>query len=256
MTDSISVLIVDDNVELCELIKKKLSTMEGMKTIGVAHEGTSAIDMINELEPDVILLDIIMPKLDGLGVLEQMRTRKAAKRPLTIVFTAIGSDVIIRKALELGADYYIMKPFDINILESIIMQLIIDNRSMPKRVSIEDQMEKAITELIIIIGVTPNLAGYSYIREAAMLAAKKPERLKSVSREIYPELARNHNTNVKNIDRAIRCAIDSANKKNRNVNNPVNSEYMLFVCENRSNCTQVISFLVDRARLSCNMRLQ
>lgn len=258
MADLINVLLVDDNKELCNLIREKLDGSAGINTIGIAADGVSAISMIRESRPDVVLLDMIMPNLDGLGVLEWIAGEKTVKRPLIIVFTAIGGDIVIQKALELGADYYMMKPVDTDVLVSRIMQLfneshrISDHHSNTFGSLADSQpagncMEQIITELIRSMGVTPNLAGYSYLREAVMLAAEEPDRLKSVSRNIYSELARNHNTNARNVDRAIRCAIDSAHKKTKSANNPVQNEYMASSSKKRPNNAQIISFLYDMA---------
>ncbi len=264
MADFIKVLLVDDNKELCILIEDKLNGVNGIKIVGVAGDGVTAIKMIRELEPDIVLLDIIIPNLDGLGVLEWIEEEKPAKRPLCIVFTAIGKDAVVQKALELGADYYMMKPVDTDILISRLLQIFNENQgtggyftstSAPVShiSSAARDLEEIITNLIRAMGVTPNLAGYSYLREAVMMAAEKPERLKSISRSIYCELALNHNTNARNIDRAIRCAIDSAHKKTKNESNSLQNAYMALSSPKKPNSAQIISFLADLAVRRCKM---
>ncbi|NLK86018.1 MAG: sporulation transcription factor Spo0A [Clostridiaceae bacterium] len=258
MTEIINVLLVDDNKELCNLIETNLNGKSGIKVVGTASDGVSAIRMISELEPDIVLLDIIMPNLDGLGVLERTMGAGQGKRPLFIVFTAMGGDMVVQKAMELGADYYMMKPVDMDLLISRIVQIFNDRQvaggclagNSAHSVCIPSsagRIEQIITDLIKSMGVTPNLAGYSYLREAVMMAVEEPQRLSSVSRNIYSEVAKNHKTNTRNVDRAIRCAIDSAHKKTKNMNNPIQDAYMSLSNKKRPNSAQIISFLAEMA---------
>jgi two-component system response regulator (stage 0 sporulation protein A) len=251
MADNIDVLIVDDNKDLCRLITENIDGKNGIRVVGAASDGVSAISMISGLEPDIVLLDLIMPNLDGLGVLEWAAGGNAAKKPSFIVFTAIGGDIVVQKAMELGAEYYMMKPVDTDILLTRILQISGERQGADgccaPAASAPDRMEQIITELIRAIGVTPNLAGYSYLREAVMMAAEEPERLNSVSRSIYTELARNHNTNVRIVDRAIRCAIDSANKKAKDSDNPIRNACMMLNGPKRPNSALIIRYLTDMA---------
>ncbi len=255
MDDIIRVLIADDNKELCLLLGEKLDGVNGISIVGVVGDGVAAIEMIRELEPDIVLLDIIMPNLDGLGVLEWVESEKPAKRPLFMVFTAIGKDAVVQRALELGADYYMMKPVDTDILVTRILQIFNESQdaqgAAPHISSAAIDLEQIITDLIRTMGVTPNLAGYCYMREAVMMAAEKPDRLKSVSRSIYSELAMKHKTNTRNIDRAIRCAIDSAHKKTKNENNSIQNGYMTLSAKKRPNSAQIVGFLADQALRRC-----
>jgi two-component system response regulator (stage 0 sporulation protein A) len=178
------------------------------------------------------------------------------KKASFIVFTAIGWDIVVQRAMELGADYYMMKPVDLDLLISRILQIFSEKQntseyftgfsshslSTPPAAS---RMEQIATELIKTMGVTPNLAGYIYLREAVMMAAEDPARLNSVSRSIYSEVALNHGTNERNVDRAIRCAIDSAHKKTKNSCNPIRDEYMSLTSRRRPNNAQIIGFLAE-----------
>lgn len=236
MSAPISVLIADDNNELCDLISESINSTGDMRVIATAGDGKTAVELIRELKPDVVLLDIIMPKLDGLGVLESMARWENVRRPVIIASTSVGSESIIIRAMELGADYYIMKPFEVSILITRIRQVYSEkmafnrylagpsgrrrhNRTQIKgevsaRQSRDDAVQ-TVTELINSIGVTPNLAGYNYLREAVLSGMEQPERLASVSRHIYTMLAEKYSTKVRNIDRAIRCALLSAQKRQK-----------------------------------------
>jgi len=259
MSERISVLVADDNSDFCRLLCERINDAGDMYVIGTAGDGKTAVKMIYELEPDIVLLDIIMPRLDGIGVLERIRKDKPAKMPLMCVITAIGNDIVIRNSLELGADFYIMKPFDIDILITRIRQMhneryygvddgnVISGGS-DKSSNHADSVEKVITEVIRNIGITPNLAGYSFLREAVVLAVNQPERLNSISKNIYPEIAKKHGTSARNIDRVIRCAVISAQKKTINAKSANQDTAILINSQNSQNIAQLIRYLTELAR--------
>ena len=116
MSEKITVLVADDNSDFAATLSNYLSKEENMEIIGIARDGNEAYEMATELKPDILLLDIIMPHLDGLGVLEKLQNTNMEKRPLCIILSAVGQDKITQKAINLGAQYYIVKPFDINLL--------------------------------------------------------------------------------------------------------------------------------------------
>ena len=117
------VVIADDNKEFCELLKDFLQQQDELKITGVAYNGIEALEIIKEQSPDVLVLDVIMPHLDGIGVLEKLCESSTNHRPKVIVLTAFGQESITQKAVELGADYYILKPFDFAVLATRIKQL-------------------------------------------------------------------------------------------------------------------------------------
>jgi len=254
MSDPVSVLIVDDNKQLCELLTESINSTGDMRVIATASDGKTAMDMIRELEPDVVLLDIIIPNLDGLAVLESIAGRKDGKRPAIIVSTTVGSESVIKRAMELGADYYILKPFEISVLITRIRQICFEEPAYGRIIAKSDiavQQEgddaaRVVTELIRSIGVTPNLSGFNYLREAVLLGMEQPARLENVSGDIYTMLAERHNTKARNIDRAIRCALLSAQKKTKN-SNSLMQDSILLNNESRPNNSQVIAFLAKKA---------
>ena len=123
MREKITVLIADDNQEFSMTLATYLKNQEDMVVVGRAKDGNEALDMIPNLMPDVVLMDVIMPHLDGIGVLEKLNMIKMNKRPICIMLSAVGQDKITRKAVELGAEYYVVKPFDIELLITRIREL-------------------------------------------------------------------------------------------------------------------------------------
>ena len=110
MNNRISVLLADDNKEFCEILEDYFEKQNDMEVVGIAKDGIEAYDMIIEKIPDVVILDTIMPRLDGLGVLEKLNTSTMKKSPVCIMLSAVNQDKVTQKALRLGAEYYIAKP--------------------------------------------------------------------------------------------------------------------------------------------------
>lgn len=265
MSDMISVLLVDDNTIFCEMLREYIGRTGDMKVAGIAGNGSEAIEMIKDLKPDVVILDIIMPELDGIGVLERMHGLSPDKRPVFIVLSAMGKELFVQKAIELGADYYIIKPFDIEMLIRHIKLLHSEKKVMRKAIrrhpgkggtltrELEhNRMEKIIAGMIKKIGITPNVAGYRYLREAVALAVKQPAMLNSAVKLIYPVLAEKHNTTAKCIDKAIRCAIDSAYKKMKNtvILDAGNTEQydIMPLCGEKLSNIRLITFLTNKTK--------
>jgi two-component system, response regulator, stage 0 sporulation protein A len=260
MIQEISVLLADDNIEFGNLLSKYLSQQEDIRIVGVARDGVEAYDMIIELMPDVVVLDIIMPNLDGIGVLEKLSSVELKRRPLFIVLTAIGQDIFIQKAITLGAEYYIVKPFDINVLVSRIRQIYNDekvssfshNKELTK-VSAENvkqpnksfNLEIEVTNMMHEIGIPPHMSGYQYIREAIMMTVNNSKIFSSITRVLYPAVAEKYSSSSQKVERAIRNAIESAWERGHpdsidtlfgyTVNNskgkPTNSEFIAMIAD-------------------------
>ena len=166
MIDPIRILVADDNVEFGEIVCDYLSNSEDIEVIGRAEDGLEAINLIDELHPDIVILDIIMPHMDGLAVLEHYNKVHTSAKPMFIVLSAVGQDKITQQAVSLGAEYYIVKPFDLEILVERIRQLrkgeVIINRPEAPKPSVKTQssrpssMESRITQIMRDVGVQPN----------------------------------------------------------------------------------------------------
>lgn len=265
MPDMISVLVVDDNTMFCDILCDCIDKAGDMKVGGIAGSGAKAIEMIKTLKPDVVVLDIVMPEIDGIGVLESMQDVRQDKRPVFIVLSAMDKELVINKAIELGADYYVIKPFDIEMLIKHIRLLHAEKKTMrktkrrnlgkkvfPEQEAEENHMEKVIAGLIKRIGITPNVAGYRYLREAVALAVNQPALLNSVVKLIYPVLAERHRTTEKSIDKAIQCAIDGAYKRMKNagiLDTYIADQYGVLPADcKKPGSARLIALLAERAR--------
>ena len=227
MEDSkISVLIADDNKEFCSILNDYLLNQKDIVVTGIAKDGREALELIQERKPDLVILDIIMPHLDGLGVLEQLNTMAIDKIPRVIVLSAVGQDKITQQAITLGADYYVVKPFDMDIFTRRIREMfntndslnvinyrtshspIIQRETAATRGPID--LETEITSIIHEVGVPAHIKGYMYLREAITMVVNDMELLSAVTKELYPSIAKKFNTTASRVERAIRHAIEVA----------------------------------------------
>lgn len=209
MEDSkISVLIADDNKEFCSILNDYLLNQKDIVVTGIAKDGREALELIQQKQPDLVVLDIIMPHLDGLGVLEKLNGMDLDKMPRVIVLSAVGQDKITQQAITLGADYYVVKPFDMDIFTKRIREMFSTQDVETSRGPID--LETEITSIIHEIGVPAHIKGYMYLREAITMVVNDMELLSAVTKELYPSIAKKYNTTASRVERAIRHAIEVA----------------------------------------------
>lgn len=222
----ISVLIADDNKEFCNILNDYLLNQSDIVVVGIAKDGIEALKLIEEKKPDLVILDIIMPHLDGLGVLEKLGNINIDPVPNVIVLSAVGQDKITQRAITLGADYYVVKPFDMDVFTKRIRQMfnntILDSdtkKTMPTSEKASEvkishsaplDLEDEITSIIHEIGVPAHIKGYMYLREAINMVVDNIELLSAVTKELYPSIAKKYNTTASRVERAIRHAIEVA----------------------------------------------
>ncbi len=227
----IRILIADDNDEFCIILKDYLNNEDDFEVVSIAKNGIEALKLIKESKPDLVILDIIMPHLDGLGVLEKLNLNKDTElAPKVIVLSAVGQDKITQNAIKLGVDYYVLKPFDMDVFIRRIKEMFSINIEQKyfvqkensvvnsKNQDLEDSfkqdgtmdLESEITSIIHEIGVPAHIKGYFYLREAISMVVNDIELLSAVTKELYPSIARKYNTTSSRVERAIRHAIEVA----------------------------------------------
>lgn len=219
--EKLNVVIVDDNEKFRNLLGEIVSNDKDLHLLGTAANGEDACKMIKEKSPDIVLLDIIMPKLDGLGVLERIQNEKEMiKKPAFIMMSAIGNQEIIDSAFELGASYYIIKPFDTQMILDRVKSLYNINIDVNRTKSTNSyeknalatgkSIEEIVTEMIHDMGVPAHIKGYQYLREAIIMSVDDLEMLNSITKILYPEVAKRFHTTPSRVERAIRHAIEVA----------------------------------------------
>lgn len=237
--NKVSVLIIDDNKPFCLALQKDIDETADLETVGIACDGLEGMDLIKEKLPDVVILDVVMPRMDGLELLECLQETPPDKKPAYIMVSAVSHDNITCKALQLGAQYYIVKPLHNNdVVLKRIRQVMQSNREEKKNIGEglamhnvfsltdsqafkkggtinSDNLESIITDVIHEIGVPAHIKGYNYLREAISLCIQDKEFINSITKLLYPTVARNYQTTSSRVERAIRHAIEVAWSRGR-----------------------------------------
>lgn len=257
----ITIGVVDDNKDFCDLVTEQLRKQSNMELCFVANDGREGIEAIKQGRcPDVLVLDLIMPHLDGFGVLEALNTLELPKYPRVIMTSAVGQDSIIQKAMQLGAQYYLVKPVNMSMLIKRIHQLQDNGReffihdaaqgNLSKSLVLKDSLaandlEVDITNLIHEIGVPAHIKGYQYMRDAITLVVSNMDLLSAVTKELYPTIAAMNGTTPSRVERAIRHTIELAWNRGKleTLNNlfgytiqndkgkPTNSEFIAIIAD-------------------------
>lgn len=220
--EKIGVAIADDNERIIHMLGNMINNDSELELVGQADNGKDIYDIILEKQPDVVLLDIIMPKEDGLTVMERVhKDASVKKQPVFIVVSAVSQERITEDAFNLGAYYYILKPFDNDMILKRIktlkkglypaIQKLGDKRATgqtPKM--LERNLEMDVTNVIHEIGVPAHIKGYQYLRDAIIMSVNDLEMLNSITKILYPTIAKKHQTTPSRVERAIRHAIEVA----------------------------------------------
>lgn len=249
--NKIKILLADDNKEFIDIVYSHLNKQSDMEVSSIAKDGVEAYTMILEDKPDIAILDCIMPHLDGLGVLEKLNNLQLDKKPICIIFSAINQEKVTQKAINLGAEYYIVKPFDLDALTIRLRQLksqtilnkannIISNSNLTSC-----NLETRVTNMLHEIGVPAHIRGYNYMREAIIMAVNDMDILNYITKELYPSIAKKCNTTPSRVERAIRHAIEVAWNRgkidaidnlfgytiNTHKGKPTNSEFIALIAD-------------------------
>ena len=221
---ALNVAIAEDNPKTLELLNDMLKNEEGINIVGNAETGEDAYKMILNSEPDIVLLDVVMPGMDGVEVMEKVKTEgDFKKKPSFIMVSAAGSENVTEDSFRMGANYFIMKPFE---KDSVIEKIrrVASYRAKPRMEDPEDprkvkpygdleeyrgrNLEKDVTQILHEIGVPAHIKGYQYLRDAITASVEDQDMLSSVTKVLYPNIAKKHQTTPSRVERAIRHAIE------------------------------------------------
>ena len=221
METKIRVLIADLNTDFCRLLGEQMHEAGDMEVVGTASDGAEALRLTAELQPDVLLTELMLPRVDGLELLR--RLPETGQTPRVIVLTGFYNAKVVADCSALGADYFIPKPCDTQTLLGRVRQLAgrEESRGVPAGIDCravrssaaqapDAELEAQVTEVIHEIGVPAHIKGYQYLREAIILTIKDMEMINAVTKVLYPEVARHFGTTPSRVERAIRHAIEVA----------------------------------------------
>ncbi len=268
MKEKISILIADDNQEFSRTLSSYINHQEDMEVIAMAKDGNEAIDMITNTNPDVALLDVIMPHLDGLGVLEHINAITNDKKPICIMLSAVGQDKITQKAINLGAEYYVVKPFDIELLIKRIREIklfkpgqgannFITRETKQQYIDLsaseskkEENLEALVTNIIHEVGVPAHIKGYQYLREAIMMVVNDIDVINQITKSLYPKIAFKYNTTPSRVERAIRHAIEVAWGRGQQEAVEQIFGYTISASKGKPTNSEFIAMIADKLRLN------
>lgn len=252
MKNNVRVIIADDNKEFCHSLKASLEKESFLEVVGVAYDGKEAYEMILEKRPDILLTDIIMPYMDGLALLGKLNSNTMlSKKPKTIVFSSMGYENIINKAMNLGAAYFLAKPFE----PSSLIDRIKDICCAPEENKIstgsknKNDLETNITMYIQQLGVPAHIKGYQYIRDAITMVIDDMDTINSITKLLYPTVAKHYNTTASRVERAIRHAIEVAwDRGNPEILNEFFG-YTILGSKGKPTNSEFIALIADKIRL-------
>ena len=267
MREKIAVLIADDNQDFSHTLSSYINSQEDMEVIAIAKDGEEAVNMITNTRPDVVLLDVIMPHLDGLGVLEKINMIKMEKKPIYVMLSAVGQDKITQKAVGLGAEYYVVKPFDIELLIKRIREIkffkpnqesqnFITKEVKPKYIEVPkeninkgENLEALVTNVIHEVGVPAHIKGYQYLREAIMMVINDIDVINQITKSLYPQIARKFKTTPSRVERAIRHAIEVAWGRGQQEAVENIFGYTISASKGKPTNSEFIAMIADKLRL-------
>ena len=252
------ILIADSNQDFCSLLTDLISAEKDMEVAAAADNGLDALALITELKPDLVLLDLVLTKLDGIEVLR--RLPETGAKPHVIVLSGFVNTKVVTACSSAGADFFLPKPCDTPVLLNRIRQLAgtdrpampsggFDCRAVSAQQSRQDaDLEAVVTDIIHEIGVPAHIKGYQYLREAIILTINDMDMINAVTKVLYPEVAKKFGTTPSRVERAIRHAIEVAWDRGDietlqkffgyTVSNikgkPTNSEFIAMIADNLS----------------------
>lgn len=243
MKNKITIGIAEDNDIVAETLGGIVRSEDEFELIGITYSGQEAISLIREKNPDVMLLDVVMPAGGGLDVLSSFQGDTTIKTKFIMV-SAIGDEKITRDAFAMGAKYYIMKPFD---ADSVIRRIknIMKEPEKDGTKEKSQELDKIITNSLVTLGVPAQLNGYKYLRVAIRLVVEEPTVVSAVTKKIYPVIADMYKASAPSVERAIRHAVEVSWNRgnvqemdrlfgytiNHEKGKPTNSEYIAMIAD-------------------------
>lgn len=255
------ILIADDNTAFQMSLKEFFSQSSDYEIVCTANDGIEATSLIEKYCPDFVLLDIVMPELDGFGVLSALSITRMETKPVVIMMSQLSADGFVSKALRMGASYFLAKPFSFSTLkrylddygkEDSVSITSADSSKQTKFIPAapalrtrELSLDEKIANIFISVGIPAHIKGYHFLRDAIKMAVATPDIINSITKRLYPSIAEHFETSASKVERAIRHAIEVAWNRGKieNINNifgikvysanekPTNGEFIALVAD-------------------------
>lgn len=212
-------MLADDNQSILRLLTDYFSRMDDVEVVAAVSDGAEIVEAVRAHMPQILVMDIIMPRQDGFMALEEIRQMEDALRPKVIVLTGLSRDDFIMRALQLGASYYMVKPFDLRLLYSRILEVAGETPALATDSAPEaaagESVDERITNLFLTLGIPAHIKGYAYLREAVLMVLENHDVINRITKELYPGVAKRFDTSASKVERAMRHAIEVAWNRGR-----------------------------------------
>lgn len=213
------IMLVDDNGDLRRGMRDYLARQEGMKVVAECPSGAEALEALGKVRVDVMVLDLIMPQMDGFALMEEIRRQQLPNPPQIIVVSALGRDDFIMRAVQLGARFYMVKPFDMASLAARIRescgQGVVPLGTALNASARSLSIDEKLASLFLTIGIPAHIKGYQFLRTAVKMVVDNPDMINRITKELYPSIGKCYNTSASKVERAIRHAIEVAWSRGR-----------------------------------------
>lgn len=240
-------IYVADNTEFRTQIISYFSAKDDYEIVGSSDDGQKAFIDICALKPDIVLLECILPALDGFVIMDKLSQRLGQNMPKIIIVSALSHEGFVSKAINQGASYFICKPTNFDVIEKRIIDVLSlgqkQEKDEPKQKN--RALEEKISNIFITVGIPAHIKGYQFLREAIKMAIVEPEIINSITKKLYPAIAEKFGTSASKVERAIRHAIEVAWNRGKieNINSifglkvytsndkPTNGEFIALVAD-------------------------
>lgn len=246
----VRLVVVDSNTSFCQRIQDEARLAGDIDVVAVAHDGALGYRHIREHAPHAVVLELFLPVLDGFGVLERLAKDPPTPRPRVVLTTVAAYEHLLSKALNLGADYCVIKPFDAKTLLERVRQLVEpDGVSGRSRDAFQQAVLQEITRRLAELGVPPHFKGYQYLRDAISIVVQDMGMLNGVTKFLYPTIARRHGSSPQRVERAIRNAIEVTMTRGNLEEIQRVFGYSMDACKGKPSNSSFIARLADQVRL-------
>lgn len=245
MNKKINVMLIDESEQTLNLLKENLG--DNFEVNKIEPNGLVALDAIKKEVPDIIVMDVVLSGVDGFNLIEEINKLKINSK--IIVLSSLSLEGFITKAMSLGVSYYMIKPFNVEVLKNRIIDVLNQPSSIKPQVIKNKNLEEKITNIFITVGIPAHIKGYQFLREAIKMAIDNPDIINSITKKLYPQIAEKFETSSSKVERAIRHAIEVAWNRGKIEN--INSLFGVKVYSNNEKPTngEFIALVADKMLL-------
>lgn len=256
MEKQIKVLLADADAEYTNAMAKQLSEDFNINVCGIASDGFQVLEMVDINKPDVVIMNVILPRLDGISVLERMSNKNSDNVPKFIMASSLQREDIAQNCIGLGAEYYMLKPISCECVAKAVKRLMSGKAAPPRESAIQKfrsdgscDVETMVTDIIHEIGIPAHIKGYQYLRHAIIMVIDNLDVINSITKKLYPSVAEDFHTTSSRVERAIRHAIEVAwDRGDTDVLNSIFG-YTIATSKGKPTNSEFIAMIADRLRL-------